>query len=508
MIDVHVPKLNNNDARYVLVEWVAEDGAHVRAGDPLAVLETSKATEELVSEGEGLLSHQLLVGGECEPGQVIARLFGTERERNLFAGGGHEPSGPGEPGPARAGEPGGAGTGASPHDARPGSGGHDEPVITGPARALMERLGIGPERVRGLGKKIIRQSDVEALAGAPAPAAESDAYRSSEWSDAYRPSEPSKGYGSSEPYEAGEAGEIITLSRAQQRAAAVVELSHRTIPPAFTVMKVDVGAALAAGRALTKRLRTLVGLPELLVKAVGSVHARFPLFFAAPLDGRAVRGSLAPHVGVTFDVGRGLVIPVVRDAATRSLGDVSRALMGFRLSAMRGGLREQDLLGANIVVTLHNEPGVVLAIPIVFPGHACALSLAAPQREVVPDDAGGFTVKDVVYLGVAFDHRVVNGRDAVMFLDALRAALASPETLATQETDMSPNAIAPEAAPDSPEALSPQEALPSPGIPAPPQVAAVSQAVASPGVPVDADVAVSHEASASRAAHAEDGGTV
>ncbi|MEU9886095.1 2-oxo acid dehydrogenase subunit E2 [Sphaerisporangium sp. NPDC051011] len=437
MIDVHVPKLNNNDARYVLVEWIAEDGAHVRAGDPLAVLETSKATEEIVAEGDGLLSHGLLVGAECEPGQVIARLFGSERERDLFAGRDH---GPAEPGPAA----------GSPPEAAPEPGDQDEPVITAPARALMDRLGIGADRVRGLGKKIIRRSDVEALADGPAPA----------------PAEP---YEAHEPYEAGEAGdagEIITLSRAQQRASAVVELSHRTIPPAFTVMKIDVGAALAAGRALTKSLRTLVGLPELLVKAVGSVHERFPLFFASPVDGRTVRGSRAPHVGVTFDVGKGLVIPVVRDAATRSLADVSRALMGFRLSAMRGGLREQDLQGANIVVTLHNEPGVVLAVPIVFPGHSCALSLAAPQREVVPDDAGGFTVKDVVYLGVAFDHRVVNGRDAVLFLDALRAALASPETLA------------------------PPEALPPPGVPAPPQAA-------SPEVPL----------SRAPAALDEDGGT-
>ncbi|MEV7969491.1 2-oxo acid dehydrogenase subunit E2 [Sphaerisporangium sp. NPDC088356] len=426
MIDVRVPKLNNNDTQYVLVEWVAKDGQTVRAGEPLAVLETSKAAEEIVSEAEGVLGHHLLEGADCEPGQVIARLFAPGEERYL--------SGGERGGEASMAEPGREGSAAGPGaSAEPG--GQGEPVITAPAQALMDRLGIGPERVRGLGKKIIRRSDVEELApaGVPAP----------------RPAVPAR-----EPAVPGRRGDAerttdLTLSRAQQRAAAVVELSHRTIPPAYTVMKVDVGAALSAGRALTRSLRTLVGLPELLVTAVGSLHGRFPMFFASPVDARTVRLSAAAHVGVTFDVGKGLVIPVVRDASARSLAEVSRDLMTFRLSAMRGDLRESDLQGANIVVTLHNEPGVVLAVPIIFPGHACALSLAAPQQEVVPDGEGGFAVREVVYLGVAFDHRVVNGRDAVLFLDALRAALASPGTLASPP------------APASPETLGSPEGLPA-----------------------------------------------
>ncbi|MEU8271620.1 2-oxo acid dehydrogenase subunit E2 [Sphaerisporangium sp. NPDC049002] len=400
MTDVRVPKLNNNDTQYVLVEWVAKDGQTVRAGEPLAVLETSKAAEEIVSEAGGVLGHHLPEGADCEPGQVIARLFVTEEERTPPARE-HAREAP-SAGPETPADPG-------------------EPVITAPARALMDELGIGPERVRGLGKKIIRRSDIEELSPAAGPAltAVPQAHRER--------AEPPV------PEEHGEAERAtdLPLSRAQQRAAAVVELSHRTIPAAYTVMKVDVGAALAAGRALTRSLRTLVGLPELLVAAVGSLHGRFPLFFASPVDARTVRLPAAAHVGVTFDVGKGLVIPVVRDASARSLEDVSRDLMTYRMSAMRGDLREHDLQGANIVVTLHNEPGVVLAVPIIFPGHACALSLAAPQQEVVPDGAGGFAVREVVYLGVAFDHRIVNGRDAVLFLDALRTALASPEALAS-----------------------------------------------------------------------------
>jgi 2-oxoglutarate dehydrogenase E2 component (dihydrolipoamide succinyltransferase) len=201
------------------------------------------------------------------------------------------------------------------------------------------------------------------------------------------------------------------------------------VPAAFTVVKVDVTDALEAAREATRRLRTLVGLPELLVKATGNLLGRFPLFFATPIDSATVRRAGAAHIGVTFDVGKGLCVPVVRDASTRPLAEISRDLMAFRLTALRGAFRERDLRDATIVVTLHNEPQIVLAVPIIFPGHACALSLAAPLPEVRPAAAGGFAVREIVHLGVAFDHRIVNGRDAALFLTALRETLESPAAL-------------------------------------------------------------------------------
>jgi 2-oxoglutarate dehydrogenase E2 component (dihydrolipoamide succinyltransferase) len=126
MNDVVVPKINSNDAAYVLVEWVAEDGSTVRPGDVLALIETSKTMEELAAEGSGVLRHLVAEGGECLPGQTIARL--------------------GDRGTAP--EPGAA--------AVPGS----DLVITAPARRLMAELGVGEDQVRALGRKVIRRDDV------------------------------------------------------------------------------------------------------------------------------------------------------------------------------------------------------------------------------------------------------------------------------------------------------------------------------------------------------------
>jgi 2-oxoglutarate dehydrogenase E2 component (dihydrolipoamide succinyltransferase) len=186
-------------------------------------------------------------------------------------------------------------------------------------------------------------------------------------------------------------------------------------PPAdgYTVVELDLGAALAHGRELTMRLRDVIGLPELLVKATASLVERFPLCFARPIDGKRVRRSRTADVGVTMDAGRGRFVPVVVNAGERALCDIARDLTGFRVAALRASFPERDLAGANITITPYDD-----AVLAVLPGQICALSLAVPE-------AG----REPAHLGLAYDHRFVYGRDAALFLDALRDLLESPETL-------------------------------------------------------------------------------
>ncbi|WP_143737203.1 2-oxo acid dehydrogenase subunit E2 [Microbispora sp. GKU 823] len=223
----------------------------------------------------------------------------------------------------------------------------------------------------------------------------------------------------------------MTLSRAQQRTAEVVERSRREIPAAFTAMNADVTEVLSLARDLTRRLRTLVGLPEMVVKAVGGLLDRFPMFFAEPGPGPRARRAATADVGVTVDVGRGLFIPVVRDAGNRPLADIAGDLVGFRKTALTGSFRERDLQGGAITLTLHTHDGIVFAVPIVFPGQTCALALTAPRSEVVPDGSG-FAVRKTATIGLAYDHRFINGRDAAEFLGELRTALESPARFLTE----------------------------------------------------------------------------
>ncbi|GAA3388811.1 2-oxo acid dehydrogenase subunit E2 [Cryptosporangium minutisporangium] len=380
MTEVRIPKLNSNDTTYTLVSWLVAAGAAVRAGDLVATVETSKAAEDLASDADGVL-HQLIgEGSDCAVGQVIGRVLPVSVD------------------------PAGAATATD---------GDAGPIITEPARRLMAERGIDLAAVRALNRPLIRTADIEALA----PRAEAP---------------------DSAPAEAGaESGRVEPLSPVQRAVAAVVSASHRSIPTGFVAIRVPVDAALRHAQELTGVHRCLIGLPELVVASLGAVAERFPYCFGAYVEPDAVRLAERIDVGVTIDVGQGLHVPVVRDVAATPLADIAKTLMRFRLTAMRGTFRAGDLTGASVLLALHTDEDVSVAVPMVLPGTVCALSLGGNERVVQLDAAGAPVAHTVVQLGVAYDHRVVNGAQAVELLRAIREVLLAPATLAPASTPRS-----------------------------------------------------------------------
>ncbi|WP_236668120.1 2-oxo acid dehydrogenase subunit E2, partial [Nonomuraea sp. K271] len=285
----------------------------------------------------------------------------------------------------------------------------DGPLVTAPAQALIDELGVDPERVRALAVKVVRRADVERLAAA-APTRQESPPGGTEQIDRGTRVTPGND-GAAGP---GSGRSPRSLSANQRAVGRAVSLSHQTVPAAYTAVKVDVGHAVAAARDLTRRLRRLVGLPDLLISAVARLHRDFPLFFAALVDEGTASVPESPHVGVTIDLGAGLYVPVIRDAGTKSVAEIAGELAEYRRLAQRGGFREEQLAGGTIVVTLHHDAGIVMAVPIIFPGQACAVALTSPQRE---------GERTVAVVGLSYDHRLINGRDAVLFLQALKETL-------------------------------------------------------------------------------------
>jgi 2-oxoglutarate dehydrogenase E2 component (dihydrolipoamide succinyltransferase) len=359
MTDIRVPTLNANDQDYVLLEWLVDDGQPVAVDDAIAVLETSKAAEDLVCDDSGILWQLLPVGARCAPGAVIGEVVsaGTARTRT---------SRPTTEQPTKAGL-----------------------LITRPAQLLIAELGIDPDRIRELGIKVIRRSDVQRLAAAPTsrPA----------------PSHP--------------------LSAGQRSVAETVERSHQSIPAAYSAIKIDISTAQTRARTLGAHWRKPVGVPEILIAAVAPLHLSFPVFFATPMSDHNLRLPDDSHVGVTIDAGRGLFVPVVKNASRQTLADIVSVVGEFRLTALTGTFREGDLAGGNITVALHHDADVVLAIPLIQPGQTCCLALTSAQQELFQTPQGQLRSRSVTNLGLAYDHRFVNGRDANLFLRAVKDIL-------------------------------------------------------------------------------------
>lgn len=392
VVAIEVPKLNNNDEGCVLREWLVESGARVEVDDVIAVLETSKSTFDLVSEHAGILHRLVDVGVDCLFGASIGYLFADEEARSRFLD-------RRTPDPATA-----------PAEETAGS----ALTLTRGARELMAEAGLDEASVQRLGKRVVKRSDVEALLGGPAGVGAKEAATGIDETPGPAAGRP--------------------LTRRQQAIARTVGRSHREIPSSFVAVKVSCDAVLAGLEAVRKHSAQPVGLAECLVKAIAGLAGRFELFYGGMAGGGPVgEGRFVPApepaVGVTVDVGTGLFIPVLRDVASRSLDEIADALLELRVKAMRDSFRDEDLTGGAITLSINNQEDVLFAVPIVLPGQTAMVSLGSLQEEPALSESGELVRRRSTILGLAYDHRVVNGREAVEYLSALKAALERPDPL-------------------------------------------------------------------------------
>jgi 2-oxoglutarate dehydrogenase E2 component (dihydrolipoamide succinyltransferase) len=217
----------------------------------------------------------------------------------------------------------------------------------------------------------------------------------------------------------------LALSRNQMAVGSAVTTSHATTPPGFIVVRVAVDGATAYARAATRRLRTLVGLPELAVKAIATLPPSFPQFFAGPTGAPSAAGQARANVAVTVDVGTGLYLPVVSAADQIGLRGISQMLLEYRAAALREKFWSAQLSNGTILLTLSTS-GSLYSRPIIFPGHLCAVSVGSTEPALQVDvRAAGIASRLIMHLGLAYDRRVLGTSDAVRFASALKSVLES-----------------------------------------------------------------------------------
>jgi 2-oxoglutarate dehydrogenase E2 component (dihydrolipoamide succinyltransferase) len=365
--EITVARTNNNDDEFVLIGWLVEDGCLVEPMQVVAEIETSKVVIEIASEAAGLLHRALLTGERYPFGATIGYVFSDDTERQEFL------------------------AGASRQQAVE----HEPQTITKVAREFMEAHGLTDDDLRGLGKKLIKKSDVEELLS-------------------QRVAAPPQ---------------MLELSWRQAAIAETVSLSHASIPKAFLAMKVTCGDALTMLGDLSASTDCMIGMTELLVKITAGLREQFPLFFGRLLDKTHFAPATESAIGVTLDVGKGLFVPVVRDAAQRSLQDIAEILMEFRIKAFRDSFKGEDLRGGAITISLNTEKDTVFVLPVILPEQSCMLSLSAVQEELILTPEQKVSSRSYIILGLAYDHRVVNGYEAVQFVKALKAQVESPRQI-------------------------------------------------------------------------------
>jgi pyruvate dehydrogenase E2 component (dihydrolipoamide acetyltransferase) len=440
-----------------LAQWLVEEGGQVPAGQPLALVETDKASVDLDAPGPVRVVRRLAEAGQdLEVGTPLALLAAWDEplqdpEAALAALGlpaaepvGTKPGGtePGGTKPVDALTPpdpraGGPLAGTTPGPDTPGTGGpgtdgHGRRFASPLARRLAARAGIPLDAIEGTGPggRVVRADVERAIATRTVPAAAIPA------AGAAAPAVPTPAVptpavptsGPTTPSPPDEAVRRIPHSRlrlaiANRLSAAKAEVPH------FYLRRTLRAEALEAFRADLRAAGVEVSLTALLVKAVAVAHRRVPaLHVRWTPDALEVPDRV--DVGVAVAVEGGLVAPVLRDVDRRSLGQLGRELSDLAERARGGQLRQAELEGGTITVSNLGMFGTEEFAAVLNPPQAAILAVGAVFDAPVVDPAGALRAGRVLHCTLSVDHRAVDGADAARWMAALGEVLERPLALA------------------------------------------------------------------------------
>jgi len=431
--DVKVPTLGESITEATIGQWLKKPGEAVAQDEPIASLETDKVSVEVNSPVAGTLGEQLFKEGDTvEVGAIIARIG---------EGGAAAPSAPkaeeakpaepstGQPEATVSGgavNPTGAGEQVRPRDESAEA--HDAALTLSPAvrRAVLEHH-VDPSAIKGSGKDgRITKDDVLAAAkdkdSAPAPV-EAKASPAAPSTPAQQTSAPSLGGDRKE--------ERVKMTRLRQTIATRLKEAQNTAALLTTFNDVDMTAVIEA-RAKYKDLfekkhGIRIGFMGFFVKAV-ALAARDVPSVNARIEGDEIVYSNFLDVSVAVSAPKGLVVPVVRSADAMSFAEIEKAIADFGKKAKEGTLSMDEMKGGTFTISNGGVFGSLLSTPIINPPQSAVLGMhRIEERPVVKD--GQIVARPMMYLALSYDHRLVDGREAVTFLVRVKEAIEDPTRL-------------------------------------------------------------------------------
>jgi len=396
-VEIVMPKLSDAMEEGTIVRWLKDVGDHVEIGDELVEVETDKATVIYEAEVAGLLSAILVQVGEAQQlGGPIAQLGGS----------------------AVAAAPGVAGVAT----AAPAANGQSRPPATPVARRRARELGIELASLRGTGPRgRIRLADVESAADR-APAAAQAATPAAAPAPVAAGETPAAGGGRG-------ASERLPLTSTQRVIAQRMAETIATVPHFRLAAEVDFSEILR----LRKRLRTAVGnaaptVNDIVVALAARALREHPAINSS-YAGDAIERYERVNVGIAVARPGALLVPVVRDADRRSLGEIARETAALIERVRTSSTTPADLADGTFTVSNLGMYGISAFDSIINAPEAAILSVGAAQPRALVDDDGVVTSRPFATLTLACDHRAVYGADGAAFLARLRALLESPEVL-------------------------------------------------------------------------------
>ncbi|GJD95749.1 Dihydrolipoyllysine-residue succinyltransferase component of 2-oxoglutarate dehydrogenase complex [Methylobacterium iners] len=429
--DILVPTLGESVSEATIGRWFKKPGDVVAADEPLVELETDKVTLEVNAPAAGELGEILVKDGETvEPGALLGSIVEAGAGGNKAPDRKPEAKSEAKPAPKAADTQAQTRSEAEPpkeSSAAYGNHGDAAPPASrpsgdnGPAVAKIAReTGIDPAGLNGSGKdgRVTKGDMLDAAArGAPAPAPAKEARQSP-------PRAPSK------PDDAARE-ERVKMTKLRQTIARRLKDAQDTAAMLTTFNDVDMSAVMSLRSQykdiFEKKHGTKLGFMGFFTKAVIGALKDVPAV-NAEIDGGDLVYKNYYHIGIAVGTDKGLVVPVVRDADNLSIAGIEKTITGFGKKAREGKLSIEEMQGGTFTITNGGIYGSLMSTPILNAPQSGILGMhRIEERPVVR--AGKIEARPMMYLALSYDHRIVDGKEAVTFLVRVKEALEDPARL-------------------------------------------------------------------------------
>ncbi|MDQ0139384.1 2-oxoglutarate dehydrogenase complex dihydrolipoyllysine-residue succinyltransferase [Cupriavidus necator] len=410
IVDVKVPQLSESVAEATMLNWKKKPGEAVAQDEILIEIETDKVVLEVPAPSAGVLSQIVKNDGDTVVADEIIAKIDTEATAGAAAPAAAAPA-PAAAAPAAA-------------AAAPAANGA---VAMPSAAKLMAEAGLSAGQVAGTGKDgRITKGDVLGAAAAPAPAAKAAAP-----APAAKPALQQV----SAPVDFAALGdrpeERVPMSRLRARIAERLLQSQATNAILTTFNEVNMKPVMDLRNKYKDRFEkehgVKLGFMSFFVKAAVHALKKFPLINAS-IDGNDIVYHGYFDIGIAVGSPRGLVVPILRNADQMSLADIEKKIAEFGVKARDGKLSLEELSGGTFSISNGGVFGSMLSTPIINPPQSAILGVHATKDRPVVED-GQIVIRPMNYLAMSYDHRIIDGREAVLGLVAMKDALEDPARL-------------------------------------------------------------------------------
>ncbi len=440
LIDVKVPVLAESVAEATLMNWHKQAGEQVKRGDTLIDIETDKVTLEVAAPNDGTLAEIMRGDGETVASdEVIARI-----ETEPAAGAAERPAPASNPEPEPLQQ-------SLPVGDVPAS----EPKLSPAVRALLEENKLDPAQVKASGpsgrltkEDVLKHLQQKQGGAAPKPATGLSPVKSAPppppdrqaeaAAPAAEPAPPTEPAATPAPAVAtaadGRMEERVPMTRLRRRAAERLLAAQHEHAILTTFNEVNMQPVMELRSRYKDQFEKAhgvrLGFMSFFTKAAVEALKRFPAVNAS-IDGQDILYHGYFDIGMAVSSPRGLVVPIIRDADVLSFAGIEAKIREFGEKARDGKLTIEELTGGTFTITNGGVFGSLLSTPILNPPQSAILGMHKIQDRPMVEN-GQVVVRPMMYLALSYDHRIIDGREAVQFLVAIKEQIEDPARLLLQ----------------------------------------------------------------------------